>query len=424
MIGPPLILLGIDSPIGLSLTRELGRAGVEVHGIARDRRALGLYSRWLTRGHIRPEDEAGTLSLLRRIARRTGARFVMTVSMGDALMVQAAAEAGRLPGLKPLLPGSDKLHLVNDKAAICRIAERLGIAVPHSWEPTSGSLAAGLPDLSYPRVLKWRDPEVVADRLAAHGLPLLKTEYAHDPATLTAILERYRAAGIFPMVQSYAPGAGLGQMFVMHRGAATLRFQHRRLHEWPPEGGVSTLCESVDAGAHPDLMARSEALLREIGWEGPAMVEYRHDERSGRAVLMEINGRFWGSLPLTAQAGALFGVATYCALGLDLAMPLVPSYKAGLRCRFMIAETRRLCRILFARGSIPDRNLRFSGLRELGLYLKGFVDGSRYYVFSWRDPLPFFADMLFVARRAVEAAGSMLRFRARPIGDRPQAIKG
>jgi hypothetical protein len=41
MMSPPLILLGIDTPIGLALVRELGQAGIDIQGVARDRRALG-----------------------------------------------------------------------------------------------------------------------------------------------------------------------------------------------------------------------------------------------------------------------------------------------------------------------------------------------------------------------------------------------
>ena len=36
------------------------------------------------------------------------------------------------------------------------------------------------------------------------------------------------------------------------------------------------------------------------------MVEYRHDPLSGQYWLMEVNGRFWGSLPLATAAGADF----------------------------------------------------------------------------------------------------------------------
>jgi predicted ATP-grasp superfamily ATP-dependent carboligase len=406
---PPIILLGIDNPIGLALIRELGAAGIEVHGIAREKRALGLHSRRLARGHmLEAEGEDAVVAQLRRIARRSGARFVMTVSMRDALLVRTAADAGKLPGLQPLLPSVEKLHLVNDKAAIAGIAGRLGIDTPLTWEPSVTDLAGGLPPLNFPCVLKWRDPEIALDRLRAAGLPLLKTIYAHGPTELTAVLDRYRPAGILPMVQAYVPGAGLGQMFVMRDGNAMLRFQHRRIHEWPPEGGVSTLCESVSVDVHPELMAKSEALLREIGWEGPAMVEYRYDASTGRAVLMEINGRFWGSLPLATAAGAPFGLATLYALGLRRPMPQPAPYRAGVRARLMVPETYRLLRILFAQRRIPDRTLRFSRLREVSAYLKGFADGTRYYVWSWRDPMPFFVDIAAVVGRAGQAVWNVV----------------
>ena len=36
------------------------------------------------------------------------------------------------------------------------------------------------------------------------------------------------------------------------------------------------------------------------------MVEFKHDERDGVPKLMEINGRFWGSLQLAIDAGVDF----------------------------------------------------------------------------------------------------------------------
>ena len=406
MIGatlPPVIVLGIDTPIGLAVVRELGEHGIEVHGIARNARGIGLYSRWLRRGYLRPAAPSDLLALLDRIARESGAPFLMTVSMGDALAMRAAADAGELPRLRVLGPGRDKLELVNDKAEICRISAGLGIPVPATWEPELADLDRPLPEgLTYPCILKWRDPETVAAPLAAHGLPFLKTEYAYDPLGLARALERTRAIGQFPLVQSYCPGQGLGQMFLMRGDEALLRFQHRRLHEWPPEGGTSTMCESVGLEQHPELMAKSEELLRHIGWQGPAMVEYRHDAATGQAALMEINGRFWGSLPLASQAGARFGLGTYYALGLERPLPPTPSYRVGRQCRYMIPETRRLLAVVSPGGAVQDRSLRFNAGREALNYLTGFIrPGMGYYVFAVRDPKPFLADMGFIVRLGV-----------------------
>lgn len=422
---PPVIVLGVDSPIGLTVVRELGSAGAAVHGIARSRRGLGLWSRHLYRGYVRAEGQDSLVPQLVEIARTSGASLLMTISMGDALAVRAAADEGRLPGLRPLVPPLAKLELVNDKASVCEIAQGLGIPVPQSWQPQSAGEPIP-PGLSFPLVLKWRDPESAAPALGRLGIELLKSEYARDEAELRSALARYRTAGIYPVVQSYCPGTGLGQMFLMKDGRAVMRFQHRRLHEWPPEGGVSTLCESLPADSNPELMAKSEALLREIGWEGPAMVEYRHDPVSGATALMEINGRFWGSLPLASAAGAKFGLGTYLALGLGEEPP-AGRYRAGVRCRYMVPETRRLLRVVFGRSRIADRSLRFSTVRELLRYAGGFF-GARYYVFRLTDAMPFLADLFFIAREAVfgsvarfSAAGRARRRRERGARPRPAA---
>jgi len=53
----PAVVFGIDTPIGLTIVRDLGRHGVPVYGVARNNEGLGLSSRWLRRGLVR---EAGT----------------------------------------------------------------------------------------------------------------------------------------------------------------------------------------------------------------------------------------------------------------------------------------------------------------------------------------------------------------------------
>ncbi|MBV8520844.1 MAG: hypothetical protein JOY71_01715 [Acetobacteraceae bacterium] len=365
-----------------------------MHGVARNSRGIGLYSRRLHRGYLRPGSPEGLIELLNRIARESGALFLMAVSMADGLGMRAAADAGALPGLRPLIAARNKLELVNDKLCTCALAAELGIPVPITWEPTIAELDASIPGhLTYPCILKWRDPELTAAPLAAHRLPLLKSEYVADADALRRALTRYRPAGLLPLVQSFCPGRGLGQMFLMKDGEALLRFQHERIAEWPPDGGVSTVCRSLPPDANASLMAQSEALLRRINWEGPAMVEYRFDSSTGKAALMEINGRFWGSLPLAYHAGVHFGWGTYCALGLNR-RPEIKPYRAGLRCRYMIPNTRRLLAVVLRRKTLNDPQHR-GPLHEVLSFLADFFrSSSSYYVFCWRDPRPFFADML------------------------------
>ncbi len=48
------------------------------------------------------------------------------------------------------------------------------------------------------------------------------------------------------------------------------------------------------------------ALMAALRWTGVAMVEFKHDPATGRSWLMEINGRFWGSIQLAIAAGVDF----------------------------------------------------------------------------------------------------------------------
>ena len=47
-------------------------------------------------------------------------------------------------------------------------------------------------------------------------------------------------------------------------------------------------------------------MLRRIGWNGVAMLEYRRDPSTGDFRLLELNARFWGSLHLALAAGVDF----------------------------------------------------------------------------------------------------------------------
>ena len=50
----------------------------------------------------------------------------------------------------------------------------------------------------------------------------------------------------------------------------------------------------------------SMPLINKLNWNGPIMVEYRYDKKSQKYYLMEVNGRWWGSLPLSIYCGINF----------------------------------------------------------------------------------------------------------------------
>ena len=281
-----------------------------------------------------------------------------------------------------------------DKERTLAAARQVGIAVPADWQPSAGeNFAAHAAAIAYPVAIKWADPNAVQGALAAAGIALEKVEYAQDASGLSAILARYEAIGTWPLVQQYCPGHGLGQMLHMARGHSTLRFQHRRLREFPPSGGVSSFCASVPLAEHAAQMAKSEELLAALGWQGPAMVEYRFDPATGTYWLMEINGRFWGSIPLAWHCGAHFAWETYrsAMLGADSGQG---AYRQR-RARYVIPDAKRTGLVL-KDASLPPG----TRLAALVRFFADFLDPRvRYYVWSLSDPGPFFGDMAGIVRR-------------------------
>jgi len=397
----PAVVFGIDTPIGLAIVRDLGRHGVPVVGVARNHEGLGLHSRWLRRGLVREAGEEAQVAQLLRLGEELGSACLFAISEGDIAMLNR--HRARLGRFILMFADQARLDSVLNKDRTYEAAERVGVRTPRSAQAASmADVEAMCGVLRFPVVLKWANPHGVGARLRPHGLAVAKTHYCDTPEQLRAYMARFAPAGIWPLVQEYVAGYGLGQFVLMKDGQAHYTFQHRRLHEWPPEGGFSSQCESVAREQHAALMEKSIALLRELAWEGIAMVEYRYDPATGEAALMEINGRFWGSLPLACHAGASFPWLSYRLFGLGEQVTNTP-YRSGLRCRFMVPETKRLLRILFGQHKIKDKTVRFPRLPALAGYCLDFVrPSSRYYVFELRDPQPFLNDLRAMLGKALK----------------------
>src|SRR5690242_12168157 len=99
--------------------------------------------------------------------------------------------------------------------------------MPHSWQPlTRREAEQNARELTYPCILKCRDPVYVAGMLREIQTPLLKAEYCYTYDELAAALSRYHPISKYPVVQTYARGVGLGHMIFMYKGEALLSFQH------------------------------------------------------------------------------------------------------------------------------------------------------------------------------------------------------
>jgi predicted ATP-grasp superfamily ATP-dependent carboligase len=189
------------------------------------------------------------------------------------------------------------------------------------------------------------------------------------------------------LIQKRIEGEGQGIFALCDSGDPIALFAHRRIREKPPSGGVSVLRESIELPK--EMTDHAVRLLKKVGWHGVAMVEFKVERGTGIPNLMEINGRFWGSLQLAIDAGLNFPNLLY---RLSTRQSLVASrstYKTGVKSRWLLGDLDHL----LARTLKSDKVLRLppgypSRLRSIREFVR-FCQKDLYYEIERRDdPAP------------------------------------
>jgi predicted ATP-grasp superfamily ATP-dependent carboligase len=136
-----------------------------------------------------------------------------------------------------------------------------------------------------------------------------------------------------------------------------------------------------------DAFEHAKTLLTDLGWEGVAMVEFKRDVRDGTAKLMEINGRFWGSLQLAIDAGVDFPrILIDSTVGQTPAA--MPDYRVGVQSRWFWGDVDALLIQLFGAGSTA-RSIKGGRLTVLRDFLRMWSRDLYYENPKWDDPRPW-----------------------------------
>jgi predicted ATP-grasp superfamily ATP-dependent carboligase len=390
MMRPSVLVLPVDNSVGLTVARALGREGVPVTGVSFSANGFGLASRYLTDRRVIAGPPETRIGALLTIVEETSPAFLM--AHGEANMAGINARRREFERCTKLLFAPQAvLARAFDKATTLRMAEDLGIPVPHSYQVTCPDDLRRIGEaVRFPVVVK--PPRRIEDPELAH----LHFTYRiiADRAALLGFLEPYGTAPFYPLIQDYHPGYGIGIETCFHRGEPVAVFQHRRIREYPITGGPSVYRRSEPV--HPQLLDWSLRLLKAMEWDGVAMVEFRYDPDTDTAVLMEVNGRFWGSLPLAIHAGVNFPYLLYLANGLGTPVT-VDVYKTGVYCRQITSDTKWLWATLWNASDRPGRHGRVAALLE---YFASFLQCRRYDLEWADDPWPAVAFWSQRLRRA------------------------
>ena len=324
--GGRALVLGNDTRAFLSVIRSLGRAGVEVHAAWAECDSPALRSRYIHAVHEIPcysAQDKSWLDALSRLLRES--RFDAVIPCHDAAVLALHRHRGELGRWTQLwIPTESAYEWCFDKRKTYELAERLAIPLPR--QVIAGTVAA------------------IEEIAASFGMPLVlkpaASVSAADPDVRNAVRKVRRREDLEtvarPMlargpllVQQNFVGSGVGVEVLCREGEILTAFQHERIHE-PLEGGGSTY--RMSAPLSPALLEAARLLMKEIRYTGVAMAEFKVNSRTGQWVLIEINGRFWGSLPLTIAAGADFPRYLYEMMAAGRT-EFPREYRAGIFCR-------------------------------------------------------------------------------------------
>ena len=318
----PVFVSDVETLGAIAVMRSLGRAGYPVHAASLQDNALGLASRYARMRVVCPPYRGPHfIEWLRDYIRRH--RIAAIVPSEDLLLVLRP----HFSEFSPLLPFSRDPGVLYAGLSKHDLFASLQQVCAPNLPPLALARPGAVPKLSELRSLG-RPLYVKVD--ACHSSDLEGGVFRCATAEaarqrLEQLLGPYRCA----LVQGHVNGQGVGVFALRWQGQILAEFMHRRVHEVPHTGGASSLRESW---WHQQMRDDAIAKLHHLDWQGVAMMEYRWDASGNRFALMEMNGRFWGSLHLALYAGVDFPRLLLDAhLGRPASEPA--SFSRGVQCR-------------------------------------------------------------------------------------------
>jgi predicted ATP-grasp superfamily ATP-dependent carboligase len=392
----------------LAVTRSLGRRGITVLVGEEEPEFLAGSSRHCRRRVLYPSpyrDREGFRGFLADFVAREGVDLVVPVT--DVTTAAVALDQERLGDHTALaVPPFEAFEAVTDKVSALEAAARLGIPIPKTHVVDGVAGLAGIAGrIAYPAVVKPARSRILCGR----GWAATRVHYAASEADLHRLYEQTDyLTSHRSLIQERIVGPGVGLFVLFDRGRLLTAFAHRRLREKPPSGGVSVLCESIRVPA--EMRDDASRLLGGLGWHGVAMLEYKTDA-AGDRYLIEVNGRFWGSLQLAVDAGVDFPyLSGQLALGRRPDLPA--SYRVGVRSRWLLGDLDHLLsRLLHAPGELALPPGAPSRARALIDFASSTRPGVGDQVASGDDPGPFLHELSQYARSVWASAGSGARRR-------------
>lgn len=346
-----------EHPLSLLVARCLARAPeVKVYILSSKRWTLSRFSRHRCLYQFKPigTDDEGRFEALVEIIKQRGIDIVLPITEGGAKFIATRYDSlSEMVAISPI-PNPQALRTAINKWSLNQLACEQHLPAPPSILVTfAPAFYERLSVLEYPVLLK------PTSEAGGRGIKLFD-----NPLDLQMFLEgqdkeqfknRY-------LVQSYIPGLDLG-LSVLCREGEILAYTIQ-------QGLVAQYLGRLKAMQfirQENVLENGRTLLSALNWSGVAHIDMRYDSRDRRVKILEVNGRFWGSLMGSLVAGVNFPYLA-CLVALGIPFPM-PQY--------------RFCKYFKTQVATKEAIRRLCGKSEFA-----FSFGETGWRFLLNDPLP------------------------------------
>jgi D-aspartate ligase len=381
----PAVVVGADLN-GLGVARSLARKGVPVWLADLDRTHPTMRTRCATTVAIASLGGAAVIDALIWLRDRFDTDPVLFLTREDTVAAVARDRERVLGCYRLSMPAEALMRELTDKRGFQTLAQQQGYPVPEAVWLTGPEDLAACDAPGYPCVLK---PAIKTPRYAAHFSKAYKVEDRHQ---LEKLIKDIDGAAVM-IAQDWIEGGDDRIYFCLQyrqrAPRASLSFTGRKLRSWPPAtGGTASCVPAPEAAA--ELTRLTDAFFAAVGFFGLGSMEFKHDTRTGRYLMVEPTvGRTDFQEEIATLNGVNIPYAAYCGeLGRDLAAAAGAARPAAW---------------------IVDPIDRWSAERQ-GI-ARGFPGGLRRYDALWRrdDPIPWWCTQ---AERVTARVAALRRARS------------
>jgi D-aspartate ligase len=398
---PSAVVVGLDNVTGLQTARILAARGVTVTGLAGDMGHYATRTRACTRilqaDLLRDEMITALLRLGPQLD-QPAALFPCT----DLSVLMISRHREQLaPFFTIALPDHALVEVLMDKVGFLRHAQEHDLPIPGTVIIENRDDAEhAARTLTYPVVLK---PAIKS--ATWQGRTSLKAIPAQNGPELLGAYEEWGPWSETFIAQEWVPG-GSDSLYSCNAyfdedARPLVSFVARKLRQWPPDVGTSSLGEEC---RNDEVLDETMRLFGSIDYHGLAYLEMKRDARTGKHLIIEPNiGRPTGRSAIAERGGVELLYTAYCDM---VGLPL----PAAREQRYVGAKW------------IDDRRdfqsaLHFVRRGELtaGGWLRSVRGPMTHAVLSRTDPLPFVAEMLHYGIKVIREVGArVVRQIARP----------